>query len=114
MLLERLPRARARLSAPSLLLVAAFLVAAPLGAQERRADAAVCEGRRITAIDVAPAPPPALGEGVPGWVRSIVRVALQHRTTRPAAVIPFLFTREGDECDPNDLDESERALRAQP
>ncbi|HEX6059566.1 MAG TPA: hypothetical protein VFZ11_11180 [Gemmatimonadaceae bacterium] len=112
--LEAPPRTRARPPAPSLLLAAAALLAAPLGAQERRADAAVCEGRRITAVDVAPAPPPALGEGVPGWVRPIVRVALQHRTTRPAAVIPFLFTREGDECDPHDLDESERALRAQP
>src|SRR5688500_18100738 len=99
---------------PMLGAAAACLLAIPLAAQEPRPDAAVCDGRRITAIDIAAAPPPMVGEGAPRWTRPIVRAAIQHRTTRPAAVRPFILTRVGEQCDPRVLDESERVLRSQP
>lgn len=73
-----------------------------------------CVGQRVTAIEYAPQPPPLAGERVPGFIRPVMRVLLQHRQTRPQAIEPFLLVGEGDECTVERLGESERLLRAQP
>lgn len=99
--------------------LALVIVAAPVHAQDVRHDhdsitVAACAGGTITRIDYLPDPPPLAGERVPSPVRPVMRLLLQHRQTRPAALEPFLLLREGDPCSLDRLAESERLLRAQP
>ena len=73
-----------------------------------------CAGERILSVDYASDPPPMIGERVPGWLRAVLRVIVQHRRSEQEAVEPFVLLREGDECNPELIAESERMLRAQP
>ena len=91
-----------------------LLGAASAGAQVVDSALAICDGRRITEIAIASAPPPIIGDEAPDWSRPILRALLQHRTSRPSAVRPFVLANEGDDCDPFRLAESERVLRTQP
>lgn len=59
-------------------------------------------------------PPTIIGRAAPGWARPVLRAALQHRTTKPAAIRPFLELAEGGACTEFRRAESERLLRAQP
>ena len=93
---------------------ACMLLGGTLGAQQPDTTLARCDGRRVTGIVLRATPPPIIGDEAPGWSRPILRALLQHRTSRPSAVRPFVVPDEGEACDSFRLAESERLLRAQP
>ena len=101
--------------AAALLVASHLAVAAPgAAAQDSLLTAAACEGRIVSSIHVEPEPPRVAGESVPGWIRPVIAMAIQHRTTRPSAIEPFLQLEVGAPCTELRRAESERLLRAQP
>lgn len=73
-----------------------------------------CDGRLISLVTVERQPPTIIGRTAPKWARPALAIALQHRTTLPSAVRPFLLLHEGGHCTEFERAESERLLRAQP
>lgn len=77
--------------------------------------AIMCEGRRITAIDVRPQGPIiAVPRGHQTLALLARRLVDLHTTTRPGVIRRFLALRVGDVCVERRRAESERLLRAQP
>ncbi len=89
----------------SILATLSLATAANVDAQDRPTQT-VCDGRIISAIDIAPEPAPAL-------LRGFASTILRYRTTQPAVVRPFLLLREGDPCNEARRLESARLLRRQ-
>lgn len=73
-----------------------------------------CDGRFISEIVVIRQPPTLLAKVKPAWAKPIVAVAVQHRTTKATAIVPFLLLQEGETCSDFRLAESGRVLRSQP
>ena len=74
-------------------------------------DSAVCEGRRITEIDVENAIRP-VADGVrPAFVRPVVRAVLGGARTRPSALRPYVLLTPGSICTNARRREGERLLR---
>ncbi len=90
------------------------LVGTPLVAQELTPPRDNCDGRAVSGIGIQREPPALIGESAPRWARPILRAVLQHRTTKPSAIRPFLFLEKGRPCTEFLRAESERHLRAQP
>ena len=103
----------------ALRLVAAVVVATPLGAQDTTAaqpgpaSGPRCNGEIVSVVTAAPGEPVVV-ERSAGWARPFLRAALAGKPTRPSAVIPFVMVRQGQKCTELVLMESERVLRAQP
>jgi hypothetical protein len=93
-------------------MVAAALTAAL--ASRRPDSASVCEGRRITSIEVREQERTAVDEVRPPVLRTVVRAVLQTAPTRASALRPYLLLREGDRCDDVRRRESERLMRDLP
>lgn len=94
-------------------LLASALPAAPRLARAQD-SAAVCEGRRITSIEVREQERTAVDEVRPPVLRTIVRAVLQTSPTRASALRPYLLLREGMTCDEARRRESERLMRDLP
>ena len=96
------------------LVVAFSMSATPSRAQDTsivaQSDSALCEGRRITTIDLESGVR-TVEEGVPGIVRPIARLAVGGPRTRERALLPYLLVREGSVCSEARRRESERLLR---
>lgn len=84
----------------------------PLAAQTPAARS--CDGQIVSAVMIERQPPTVIERTSPAWVRPLLSVALQHKTTEAYAVRPFLLLREGESCSEFGRAESERLLRAQP
>jgi len=104
---------RAVLAGVAVLAGGAVLIGAP-GPATAQDSAAVCQGRRITSIEVREQERTAVDEVRPPFLRTIVRVALQTAPTRAGALRPYLLLREGDTCDDARRLESERLMRDLP
>ncbi|MFN2399030.1 MAG: hypothetical protein ABR543_10400 [Gemmatimonadaceae bacterium] len=104
-----------QLAALALLYVAQTRVAS---AQNVPIDAAHpafrCDGQPVSSISIKREPPTVIGRSAPQWSRPILSFLLQHRTTRPEAIRPFLLLKDGSTCTDFRRAESERLLRAQP
>ena len=74
-------------------------------------DSASCEGRRVTAVDVAARIRTAVDEVRPAFVRPLVRAVLRATPTRPTALRPYVLLRPGSTCTEARRRESERLLR---
>jgi hypothetical protein len=94
-------------------LLACVLIAAPSLARAQD-SAAVCDGRRITSIEVREQERTAVDEVRPAVLRTIVRAVLQTSPTRASALRPYLLLREGMTCDEARRRESERLMRDLP
>lgn len=103
----------ARLRLLSLLGSSVALASTPSFAQEvaPRND---CDGQLVSSISIQHEPPTLIGESAPRWARSFLKTVLQHTTTKPSAIEPFLLLKEGKPCTEIRRAESERLLRAQP
>jgi hypothetical protein len=86
--------------------------AAVSGGPAARAD--TCAGQVVSSIVVNPEPPSLIAKSLPHLLRPVAQVLLQHKTTRPSAILPFLLLREGATCTEFKRTESERLVRAQP
>jgi len=75
-----------------------------------QSDSAVCEGRRITTIDVENSIR-RVADGAPGIVKPIVNLVLDGRQTRPGALSPYVLLRPGATCSEARRKEGERLLR---
>ena len=73
---------------------------------------APCDGRVVSAIEITREPPPLLSRST--FARPIVAAVLQHVTTKPKAILPFMQVKVGQPCSEFRLAESGRVLRAQP
>ncbi|MGI9076665.1 MAG: hypothetical protein ACR2G6_04945 [Gemmatimonadaceae bacterium] len=98
----------------STLFSALSLAGPPLLAQELEPPRSNCDGQIVSTIRVEREPPTLIGESAPRWARPILRAVLQHRTTKPSAIRPFLLLEQGKPCTDFLRSESERLLRAQP
>ncbi|MBC7789469.1 MAG: hypothetical protein H7Z74_05965 [Anaerolineae bacterium] len=98
----------------SLLVSSLAIASSPLLAQEPASPRDSCDGRMVSTISIQREPPPLLGKSAPRWARPILRAVIQHRTTKPSAIEPFLLLEEGKPCTEFLQKESERLLRAQP
>lgn len=98
--------------APCVALAAALLAPAAVGAQD--STRVSCEGLVVSAVEIEPSPPRIVGEDSPWLWRTLGKVLLQQRTTRPEVVRDFVRLEPGDRCSDRALAESERVLRAQP
>lgn len=96
------------------LLASLSLVSAPVHAQGDTTTTAPepCDGRIVSEVITTREPPPLLARST--FARPVVAAVLQHRTTRPEAILPFVHVRAGQPCSEFRLAESERVLRAQP
>jgi hypothetical protein len=98
-----------------LLVPLACMSRTPLQAQQgAEAKSVSCDGKRVSAVVIDREPPTVLSTVRPVWLRPVIAVAVQHRTTQPSAIRPFLQVKEGDICSDFRLAESARVLRAQP
>jgi hypothetical protein len=95
-------------------LLAALCVGVPLAAQDTTAARARCDGATVSEIVIRAEEPRLIGRSAPKWSRPLLRRILQHATTEPSAVRPFLLVTEGGPCTTFRLEESARLLRAQP
>lgn len=99
---------------PRLIALLACAWPAVARAQEAVGTAWRCDGATVSTIVIERQPPTIIGHSAPGWARPVLRAALQHRTTQPSAIRPFLVLEEGRACTEFRRAESERLLRAQP
>ena len=83
-------------------------------AQDSTRALARCDGRTVTSIDIVPDPPAVMSDSSPAWRQTLLTVALQHVTTKPSVLKPFLLLKAGEPCTEIKRAESERLLRAQP
>jgi hypothetical protein len=81
--------------------------------RDTAASGVSCEGMIGRGIEIRRRPPGAV-RSAPSWSRGIVKQLIQHRTTREAAITPFLRLRTGSVCSNFEVQESARLLRAQP
>ena len=89
------------------------LAGTPLVAQEPPPLRDGCGGQVVSTINIEREPPTLL-ESAPRWARPIIGAVIQHRTTKPSAIRPFLLLKEGKPCTEFLRAESERLLRDQP
>lgn len=99
---------------PRLIALLACAWPAAVPAQAPPGESWRCDGTTVTSIVIERQPPTIIGRSAPGWARPVLRAALQHRTTQPSAIRPFLVLEEGEACTEFRRAESERLLRAQP
>lgn len=94
--------------------LALWLTATESRAQEpstvAQSDSALCEGRRITQIDLDEGIR-AVADEVPGIVRPIVRLVLGGARTRASALRPYVLLEPGSTCTEARRREGERLLR---
>jgi hypothetical protein len=81
------------------------------GAQD---STSVCQGRRITAIDVQSPERTSVDAVRPAAVRPLVRAVLQAAPTRPAVLRPWILLKEGGACTEARRRETEHLLRELP
>ncbi|HEX6315004.1 MAG TPA: hypothetical protein VFZ73_09100 [Gemmatimonadaceae bacterium] len=77
-------------------------------------DSSLCEGRRITAIDVENAIRPVADGVQPAFIRPVVRAVLGGRRTQPGAIEPYVLLEPGSTCTNARRREGERLLRGLP
>ena len=87
--------------------------AAHARAQAAPPDAAPCDGRRISRIDVRAGRPPFSGQAS-RWQAFAHAIGLHHATTRDGVITAFLSLDVGQQCTEIRRAETERVLRAQP
>lgn len=75
-----------------------------------RSDSAVCEGRRITSVELGDEIR-AVADEVPGLFRPVVSAMLGGGRTNPSALRPYILLRPGNVCSEARRKESERLLR---
>lgn len=75
-------------------------------------DSAVCEGRRITAIDVENAIRPVADGVQPAFLRPVIRGVLGGARTQPSALRPYALLEPGGTCTNARRREGERLLRS--
>jgi len=94
------------------------LICIPRAALDAQQDTATtsrsCNGKPVSQVVIDREPPTILSTVHPSWIRPVIAVAVQHKTTQPSAIRPFLQVQEGDICSDFRLAESARILRAQP
>lgn len=93
-------------------LVAAAWTAAAQEPATPGADSVVCEGRRITSVDIIPRVRINVDEVRPGALRPLVKAVLRTTPNRPQALSPYVLLRAGDVCSDARREESERLLRS--
>lgn len=77
-------------------------------------DSSVCEGRRITSIDVENGIRPVADGVKPAFIRPLVRLMLGGRRTQPGAVEPYVLLEPGSICTDARRRESQRLIRGLP
>jgi hypothetical protein len=75
-----------------------------------QSDSVLCEGRRITSIELGSGIR-AVADEVPGLLRPIVRTVLGGARTKTSALRPYVLLKEGSTCTESRRREGERLLR---